>query len=348
MNDLAKQALDVVLSRSLVSLQQHNIPSVSGRDLIRLSCASGNKLGRHLGLLGDLAPLLLRWGHSQQELHRSLTCCPERIELLQSIDPDWLVKNVNSYLIDLLDVGGHLDKVTPDWLYGNIRCCNDLMFCLGTGNHLEHLSPEWIVSHFKHDSNKVAALIHGGQLHDVSPDWIFANIRSYNSAFWALTTKMDITAVPPEWLKSKVPYFEDLSLLPDVLGHMGSEMIAWFMSVYESQYRDPNCAASDLAYALIGINETENDHYGCSFDIVTLLTALRGVPYKELYSLLDVIHEVTGIVDLCDSSGRPDLSRLEILDMYLVSLGWTGDSEFDKSSRRVLCQLMMNKWVPIL
>ena len=346
MTDLAKQALDVVLKHALVSLQQHDLPHVCGSDLARLSVAINQKLGRNLGLKGDLCPLLLRWGHSQVDMHRSLTCCPERIEILQKIRPEWLAHNVNEFLIDLLQVGGHMGRVTPAWLCANVSNGNALLFCLGVGNHLDKVSPEWIAANVQHDMNKVAALIRGGHIHRVTPDWIFDNIAHYKEAFWALSEKMDVRSIPPAWFKRRVPCFEDFATVSASIGPMDSSMLRWFIGMYDSQYRDPQCAALDLASALMSINHEHNMSYGgCSFDIVELLTALRGIPYKELYGLLNEIREVTGIVELCEGWNH-NLPRRDIIEMLLVQLGWSAVCEFDRLSATVVCQLILNKWAP--
>jgi hypothetical protein len=339
-------AIAIVLEQSLVSLQRNEIPYVNGKDLVRLSCANLQRQGRHLGLLGDIAPLLLRWGGSQRELHRSLVCCPERREMLQTLSPDWLAKNVGDYLVDLLEVGRHLHNVSPDWLAKNIRSCNDLMYCLGAGGHLGALSAEWVAQNFKQDMNKTAALIECGLLDQVTPDWIFDNIKSYAHAFWALATKMDITGISPAWFKLKAPFFEDFAAVVDVVGRMGMDtpMILWFINVYETQYRDPECAPSDLTLALIKINDNANSvSNGCSFDIALLLATLRGVPYKELYCLFDVIQEITGVTALCDSLRRPHMSRQDALELCFECLGWPAHSEFDRQSIRVVCQLVLSK-----
>ena len=321
---------------------------MSGRDLVRLSLACNKRLGRHLGLQNDLPPLLLRWGHSEEEMCRSLTCCPERNELLQTISPDWLAQNVPNFLIALLEAGGHMDKVTPDWLSTKIRWSNDLMYCLGTGNHLDTISPDWIVANLENDMNMTAALIEGGHLATVTPDWIFDNIKCYRDAFWALTEKLDITTLPHEFFKKRLPYFEDFAEVAESVGYMDSEAISWFIGVYDSQYRDDDWPAVDLAHALMHINILQNAQYdGCSFDVTELLTAMRNVPYKELYGLLDETMKVTGIVELCRSLNC-ELSTLECLEIYFVQLGWSSDSAYAKHSLRVICQFMLNKWVPQL
>lgn len=253
---LVRDAIAVVADHELSKLQSGRPSLFAGKSLCRLLFACSVRKGRHLGLAGDLAPLLLRWGHCQWSLVKAFTCCPERQELLSELPPGLLAGMLSErYLMNALDVGGHLRKVSPGWLNENIADKVVLFKCLKGGDHLRATSPDWLVQKLGTDVQRVTALHDGGHLMEMSTEWLCANIECNDSLAWALHRSGKLNDMATALVEARYPCFEEfVQCLCNTDCWCEPE---WLFAVYNRHYREYNAGRyppNDLAEALISMN----------------------------------------------------------------------------------------------
>lgn len=296
---LSHDAIAVIAEHELAKLQSGHPSLFAGKSLCRLLFAASMRMGRHLGLTGDLAPLLLRWGHCQWSLARSFTCCPERQELLYDLSPSLLAGMLHGrYLMETLDVGGHLRKVSPDWLMHHIDDKLVLYKCLKRGDHLRATPPDWLIQHLGNDTQRVTALHEGGHLFDTSTEWLCANIACNDCLAWALHTSGKLHNVDHALLEARYPCFEDF-----VKSLCSSDSWCepeWLFSVYNMHYREYNAGrypANDLADAIISMN-IMGRHLGqhIEYDLEQLVQELAFVDAELIRQVVTTVDTIT--VDL--------------------------------------------------
>ena len=320
---LSHDAIAVVAEHELAKLQSGRPSLFVGQSLCRLLFAASMRMGKHLGLTGDLAPLLLRWGHCQWSLARSFTCCPERQELLRDLSPGLLAGMLRGrYLMETLDVGGHLRKVSPDWLKAHVADKAVLYKCLKRGGHLRATPPDWLIQHLGNDTQRVTALHEGGHLVDASTEWLCANIECNDCLAWALHTSGKLRNVDSALLEARYPCFEDF-----VQSLCSSECWCepeWMFSVYNMHYREYNAGrfpSNDLAEALISMNimgRQMGKHI--EYDVEQLLRQLTFVDTELIRQVVVTVDTLTVDLDIVSVH-----SMEESIESFLHARGFARD-----------------------
>ena len=334
---MARSALSVILADELNRIRRDMKPTViPGHDLVKIANAIGSAdtaSYQYLGLTGDLPRLLLRFGHSPPLLIKALTCCPMRMDLLTSASPDWIVDIVGdhaelseygdhveprySILSTALEVGMHLQRVSPDWLKARVPD-RSLFHLLRNGGHLPRVSAQWIIYNFVFEEDKVAAIIDGGHLDKVSVEWIFNNIRDRRVALRAIAYKTPLTSVPGVVLRTHIGSFSDIIHAFD---HMivGSDSMRWLINTYDTCYRREGVPAMDLANELYRMNL---QRYPAFFDVKQFLSAMRQVPLDLVAAIIRTSQSVYGVDDLMNERYVPMVPRQASMHKYLRELGW--------------------------
>jgi len=324
-----------MLTFELTKLQTGTKSAVPGATICRIADVTGLRLGKDLGLRGELAAILLRWGHCDSSMVQSLCCCPERRELLQTLSPEWIARTVGgTALAILLECGGHVSSVTPDWLRAHVPA-HMLFRCLKAGGHLSEVSADWLVAHLPSDDVRVYALALGGQLYKVTADWIIDNIKQRDSLIWALVESDELQAMRPDLVSACVPVFEDLvdhlcNTDPSIDPH-------WLCDVYRAAYQDPR-GSVDLAEGLIRLCIARSHcSYETHFDAPTLFGSLRGVPAELVCQLIDLVDTLYGVPARTGRRHRGDRSGSWSPVYYMLQAvgGWTDDEDAKRVAKAV-------------
>jgi hypothetical protein len=326
-NGLVESALRIVVGRE-IAMRQGLVPrGVAGRELVRLAIASCNRAAtkRALGLTGDFPILMLRWGHCAKFIQKSLTCCPERREVLATCDPTVIADHIERAgtprpwvgmppLVDVLLSGDLLRKVDTEWLVARMPSDYWLAYAMDRAGLMAGVTPDWILEHMKTDSARDLALRTGGFIKDrrVTRDFLATAIKNPAKLTGCLA---DLGApCPRDFLAATFKRFGDY-MNAFMLWHAPTASQVQVVEDFNRWYRNHDEAPEDLALELVRLN-----HSGYA-DVApvgaqAMLKNLRGVPCPL----------VVDVIMSCD--------RLPGLEEWLAE-GSHGESMYDDCMREV-------------
>ena len=308
---------------------------IAGRELVRMANAVCSKeaLEPGLGLDGELQALLLRWGHDAKFTQMSLTCCPERVELLSRCDPDVLAAHIERAgripsvpgeppLLNAMRVGGLLERVSPEWLKRHMPGDFWLARALDGGRQYAGVTPDWIVANMDDDMARSYALRAGGYLKrkEVTRSWLNPRIGDRQILLACLQELDDHCDV--EFLRNAFPKFEDF-MDGFMTWHARDATLARVYEHYERSFRNPEVPPNDLATEIVKFNQGYED--AVILDVGELLYRIQGVSVCIVLDVLDTVDCLSGVGDLVARTGGDGASLVQDVAKALQSLGWNAE-----------------------
>lgn len=338
-NRLAESALRIVVDRE-IAMRQGLVPrGVAGRELVRLAIASCNRAAtkRALGLKGELPALLLRWGHCGKFIQKSLTCCPERREMLATCDPTVIADHIANAgaqrpwvgmppLVDVLVSGDLLRKVDTAWLVARMPSDYWLAYAMDRAGLMARVTPEWILQHMKTDASRDLALRTGGFIRDrrVSRDFIASAIKHPAKLTGCLADLGD--PCPRDFLAASFRRFSDY-MTAFMIWHSAYASQVQVIEDFNRWYRSADEAPEDLASELTRLNHSG---YGDVAPASTkdVLKNLRGAPCPMVVDVILSCDRLPGITEWL-AEGSHGVSMLDDCTREVKAMGWSDEDADD-------------------